>query len=77
MEKGNFIFLKEDYKEFKQYEIPRICTQTKSIQSEKKHNIQYKLFGCIPLIGIKSNEKKLDFAELRNIDGGFCGVCSA
>ena len=51
-------FLEKQMIDYKQYEIPRICTQTKSIQSEKKHKIQYKLFGCIPLIEIKSNERK-------------------
>ncbi len=72
-------FLEKQMIDYKQYEIPRICTQTKSIQSEKKHNIQYKLFGCIPLIGIKSNEKKkktkyklfnkLTLMTIKRIDG--------
>lgn len=51
-------FLEKQMIDFRQYELPRICAQTKPKVSEKKHNIQYKLFGFIPLIEIRLNEKK-------------------
>lgn len=61
------VFLEKQMLDFKQYEIPRVCAQFQSgSQSEfilnkkiyKQYKIQYKLFGFLPLINIKFNEKK-------------------
>lgn len=61
------VFLEKQMLDFKQYEIPRVCaqfqsrSQSESVPNEKtykQYKTLYKLFGFLPLISIKFNEKK-------------------